>query len=159
MAADGDSVLIAYDGSEPARNAIDRAATLFAGRTATVLTVWRSVREVSSAARAALPDGVINDAVRNLDRASEADAAAIAREGAERARTAGLDAEPLTCPADPSVWAAIVAVADEQRVAVVVVGSRGMSGVRSAVLGSVSNALVQHCRQPVVVVHPLDHPV
>ena len=35
----------------------------------------------------------------------------------------------------------------------VVVGSRGLSGFRSALLGSISNAVVQHSAKPVVVVH------
>jgi Universal stress protein family len=43
--------------------------------------------------------------------------------------------------------------ADQRDVMGVVVGSCGRSGLRSALLGSVSNTVVQHCAKPVVVVH------
>jgi nucleotide-binding universal stress UspA family protein len=48
---------------------------------------------------------------------------------------------------------AILRAAGEDDVMSVVVGSRGRSGFRSALLGSVSNGVVQHCAKPVVVVH------
>ena len=48
---------------------------------------------------------------------------------------------------------AILWAAEEPAVMSVVVGSRGLSGFRSALLGSVSNAVVQHSAKPVVVVH------
>lgn len=41
---DGDgTVLLCFDGSEPARHAIERAGAVLAGRSAIVLTVWESV--------------------------------------------------------------------------------------------------------------------
>jgi nucleotide-binding universal stress UspA family protein len=33
-------------------------------------------------------------------------------------------------------------------------GSRGRSALKSALLGSVSNTVVQHSRRPVMIVHP-----
>ena len=106
-------------------------------------------------ARAALPDDIIQEAVGRLDAAAEAEASGIAEEGAARARSAGMSASPLVICAEPSVWASIIAAADTYD-ARAVVGSRGRSGLRSALLGSVSNAVVHHCRRPVVVVHPAD---
>jgi nucleotide-binding universal stress UspA family protein len=41
---------------------------------------------------------------------------------------------------------------------VIVVGARGLSTVASALLGSVSNAVVHHCKRPVLVVPPADAP-
>jgi nucleotide-binding universal stress UspA family protein len=149
-------VLIAYDGSGPAQNAIAHAARLFPGSPALVATVWRSVRPAASAARAGLPDDIIQGAVGTLDAAAEAEASGIAEEGAARARSAGMSASPLVICAESSVWARIIAAADTCDARAVVVGSRGRSGLRSAVLGSVSNAVVHHCHRPVVVVHPAD---
>ncbi len=155
--AGGDGpVLIAYDGSEPAQHAIAHAARLFPGSPALVATAWRSIRPAAGAARAALPDDIIQEAVARLDATAEADASRTAQEGAGRARSAGMSASPLVIRAEPSVWASIIAAVNTSDARAVVVGSRGRSGLRSAVLGSVSNAVVHHCRRPVVVVHPAD---
>ena len=152
----GGTVLIAYDGSAPAQDAVAQAARLFPDSAALVVTAWHSIAAASAAARAALPEDMIRLAVERLDAAAEADASRTAQEGADRARSAGLTASPLTIRAEPSVWASIVAAAEQHDVRAVLVGSRGRSGLRSAVLGSVSNAVVHHCRRPVVVVHPAE---
>eukprot|EP00047_Mylnosiga_fluctuans_P015184 m.44051 g.44051 ORF g.44051 m.44051 type:complete len:163 (-) comp5810_c0_seq2:222-710(-) len=52
---------------------------------------------------------------------------------------------------------AIIAAADKAKAEVVVVGSRGLSPVARALLGSVSSYLVMHCPQPVVVIKPPQH--
>ena len=149
-----DPVLIAYDGSVSARHAIEHTARLFLDRPAVVLTVWTSVREAAGAARAALPSAVISEAVRNLDTAAESEASEIAEQGAELARSLGLSASATTMLADPSVAGSIIRAAEEAQALAVVVGSRGRSAIKSALLGSVSNAVVHGCRRPVVVIHP-----
>jgi len=58
-----------------------------------------------------------------------------AAEGAWPARRAGLAAEPLTVEADGPVWEAIVETADHRQAAVIVLGSRGLTGLRSILLG------------------------
>lgn len=150
------TILIAYDGSDPARFAVEEAGRLFPGAAARVLTVWRSASRAAGAARVALPDAVIAQAVENLDKATEESAASTADEGAELARQAGLDGSPANQRTDDSIWAAILSYADEQQAAAIVVGSRGQSAVRSALLGSVSNGVVNNSRRSVVVVHPTD---
>jgi nucleotide-binding universal stress UspA family protein len=150
------TILIAYDGSDPARHAVEEAGRLFPGASARVLTVWRSAHRASGAARVALPDDVISQAVQNLDKGTEAGAADTADDGAALAREAGLDASPATERTDDSLWASILRYADEHDAAAIVVGSRGQSAVRSALLGSVSNGVVHNSRRPVVVVHPPD---
>jgi nucleotide-binding universal stress UspA family protein len=150
------TILIAYDGSISARAAIERAGRLFPGSPALVVTVWSSVRAAAGAARAALPADVIDEAVGRLDQATEAAAVKVAEDGAARARQAGLKASSLAIDADGSIWAAIVRLAEEEQVLAVVVGSRGQSSLRSALLGSVSNAVVHRCGRPVVVVQPED---
>ena len=150
------TILVAYDGSDPARHAIEEAGRLFPGAAARVLTVWRSVGRAAGAARVALPDEVIAQAVRNLDQEAEAGAAKTADEGAAVARKAGLDASPAAERTADSLWTVILSYADEHDAAAIVVGSRGQSAVRSALLGSVSNGVVNNSRRPVVVVHPAD---
>ena len=150
------AVLIAFDGSEPARNAIEHAGRLFPGAPVVVATVWTSMREAARAARAALPQAMIDEAVYNFDAAAEQEAAQTAADGVAVATSVGLEASALTLRADPSVWATLVRYAEEQESRAVVVGSRGRSAVTSALLGSVSNAVLNHSRRPVLVVHPAD---
>jgi K+-sensing histidine kinase KdpD len=107
----------------------------------------------------ALPDEMIHTVVENLDGAGRQVAADTAERGVERARAAGLDADAVVARADPNVAATVVRMAHDRAVAAVIVGSRGRSGLRAALLGSVSNAVVHHCRRPVLVVHSPAEPV
>jgi nucleotide-binding universal stress UspA family protein len=147
------TILIGYDGSPHADHAVDEAARMFPGADAIVMTAWMSVRDVAGAGRAALPAAVIEKATTDMDAVAEAAAKATAEAGADRASAAGLKARPQAACVGGSIAQAILHAADEQDVMSVVVGSRGRSGFRSALLGSVSNAVVHHCVRPVVVVH------
>jgi nucleotide-binding universal stress UspA family protein len=146
------TVLVGYDGSAHADRAIDEAARIFPGADVVVLTAWTSVRDVARAGRAALPDEVIEMATSEMDAVAEASAKATAQAGAERANAAGLKASPQTVCVEGSVAQAILRAAEQHDVMSVVVGSRGRSGFRSALLGSVSNTVVHHSAKPVVVV-------
>jgi nucleotide-binding universal stress UspA family protein len=48
----------------------------------------------------------------------------------------------------------IVALAEELGADLIVMGSRGLGGVRRALMGSVSNSVVRHAHCPVLVVRP-----
>jgi nucleotide-binding universal stress UspA family protein len=48
----------------------------------------------------------------------------------------------------------IVALAEELGVGLIVMGSRGLGGVRRALIGSVSDSVVRHAHCPVLVVRP-----
>jgi nucleotide-binding universal stress UspA family protein len=152
--SDDGALLIAYDGSPSARAAIDQAARLFAPRRAIVVSVWSSVADVASASLLALPSDIARDAAAALDRESEQQAERLAEEGAELARAAGLDAQPAAARSIGNVCSTILAAADRDDASAIVAGSRGISGVRSLLLGSVSGALVHHSERPVLVVHP-----
>jgi nucleotide-binding universal stress UspA family protein len=56
-----------------------------------------------------------------------------------------------------TTWGAIVEVADELDAGLVVCGTRGLSGIRGLVLGSVSGAVLHHARRPVLIA-PEPHP-
>ena len=142
-------VLVAYDGSDHARHAVEWAGAFFPGRPAIVLHVWEPVE------LAAIRRGVIGMSTTTLEReldTSADEAARVAAEGAEIARRAGLVAEARTVQALPSTWEAIVHAADQMEAAVIIIGSRGLRGLRSLVLGSVAQQVVQHATQPVLVV-------
>ena len=144
---DSSPVLIGYDGSEAARAAIARAGQLLGPRGAQVLTTWQPV--ALGVATGVAPPAYVPD----LESAYERRAADTAAEGVALAEAAGFSAEPLVVPEPNGCWTAILDAADAADAAVIVLGARGLSGVRSALLGSVSNGVVHHSERPVLVVH------
>jgi nucleotide-binding universal stress UspA family protein len=87
-----------------------------------------------------------------LDAEAQRRAESLAKEEAAAARSAGLEANHLGTLCDGSIWSEILRVADERSVAAVMVGSRGLSDIRSILLGSVSSGVAHHSNSPVVVV-------
>jgi nucleotide-binding universal stress UspA family protein len=133
---------------------VQRAGELFSGRQALVVTVWSSMSDAVDAGLLAIPADVAREAAASLDEEAAAQAGRTAAEGAELARTAGLDARDETAKSIGNVWSTILDIADREDAAVVVVGSRGLSGVKSLLLGSVSGAIANNSERPVLVVHP-----
>ncbi|MGC9219957.1 MAG: universal stress protein [Solirubrobacteraceae bacterium] len=142
-------ILIAYDGSENGRATIAQAGVLFPGEPATVLTVWR--RFVDTVARLGAGVGLLVDS-GEADESFEQTAAEQAQQGAELALQAGLNATARTAVVDSTIADTILAEAAACGANAIVVGSRGRSGVRSLMLGSVSHNVLQHADLPVVVV-------
>jgi nucleotide-binding universal stress UspA family protein len=141
-------LILCYDGSEDAKHAIQRASELLATRRALVLTVWLPA--------AVLGPGLGETAVMvnfaELDRAAAEEADRIAEEGVDIARASGLDAEPVGVKTAGPVWHAIVETADRCDAAAIVMGSRGLTTVRSILLGSVSTGVVHHADRPTLVI-------
>ena len=145
-------LLIAYDGSNGAQAAIAAAAHLFPGSHAIVVTVWHSAAAAAPASLLAIPARVAAQAYGELDEETEQQASALAVAGATAAQDAGLDAVGITTRCHGQVWATIVETAEERDAQAVVLGSRGLSPVKSALLGSVASGVLHHCSRPVVVV-------
>jgi nucleotide-binding universal stress UspA family protein len=145
-------LLIAYDGSADARAAVQHAAELFPGDRVTVLTVWTPFAEViaRSGAGAGLAPGLID--YEEIDEASEKSATERAAEGVELAKQAGLDSEPRVAAQRTTTAEAILHEARGVDARVIVVGSRGLTGIKSFLLGSVSHAVLHHADRPVVVI-------
>lgn len=142
-------ILIAYDGSDDAKAAVTQAATLFSGQQAVVLSVWQ--RFIDTMARAGAGLAVVVD-YDEIDESAEQTALTRAKEGAEIAEAAGLHAEPGTAMVESTVAAAIITAAAERDVDAIVVGTRGLTGVKSIFLGSTSHAVVQHADRPVLLI-------
>jgi nucleotide-binding universal stress UspA family protein len=143
-------LLLCFDGSEDARRAIERAGKLFAGRRALVVTVWRPIADLDRFAWTGPTASEVNAV--ELNRAAAVDGDRIADEGVRVALDAGLKAEPFPVEATGSVWKTIVETADRQDAAAIVMGSRGLTGVRSMLLGSVSSAVVHHTDRPALII-------
>ena len=126
MAAPHDRpVLLCYDGSDHAQEAIRRAGALMGDRSAIVLHVTGRRRTNS-----------------------------VAEDGRRLALDAGFDPVSVVDDSTGAVAEAIIAQAEAGRVAAIVVGSRGLSAGSSPILGSVSSRVAHHARHPCLVVRP-----
>ncbi len=148
-------ILIGYDGSDDSMAAIDRAAELMPGVEAKVLTIWEElldsmIRSGSMGVGMGFAGGYGDDG--KLDAASQKAAFETAATGAERATAAGLSAQPLTANRHGHIGEAILIASRELDPDVVVVGTRGLGGIKSLLLGSVSLEVVRHADRPVLVV-------
>lgn len=140
-------VIVCYDGSTAAIEALDYAATVFPSASALVVTVWRELTEEMLASGAAPPAGdpvEVNAEMQEVARET-ADA------GTKRARAAGLKAEPVVVRTAGYIWKAIELVA-EQRDALMIVCGTGRSGIKTVMPGDVAVALVLYASRPVLVV-------
>jgi nucleotide-binding universal stress UspA family protein len=145
-------ILICYDGSPDSRAAIEHGAELLKGEPATVLTVWQPFIEVlaHTSAGFGLTPGMVD--IEEIDAATRKSAEERAEEGAALARAAGLNAQPRVCSQATTTAAAILSAADEVGASAIVIGSRGLTGLKSLLLGSVSHAVIQHADRTVIVV-------
>lgn len=148
MSTDGrHPVVFCYDGSDGAKRALEQSSALLAGGPARVVCVWHSAW---TDAKTVPLSGFQPDIVEHLDREAEHAARELAKEGAELVPVA----QPVAVKADRSTWQAILEYTDTVDAGAIVVGSRGRSGLRSAILGSVSHGLINHAHRPVLVVPP-----
>jgi nucleotide-binding universal stress UspA family protein len=145
-------ILIGYDGSEDAKSAVEHAGSLFAGQPAVVLTVWEPFTEMLARTPAAMSMAAGIEDTAEIDEAGRKTAEQTAEEGAGLARAAGLDASPRARPREGSVAQAVLDEADKADADAVLLGSRGLGGIGSLLLGSVSHAVLQHADRAVVVV-------
>jgi nucleotide-binding universal stress UspA family protein len=150
-------VVIGYDGSNQAREAISQAARLLSVREAIVETVWTAYTPVAGAGAAGAPVAVITRAAEQIDHEIAAGARRTAEEGTRLATAEGLEARAEPVQAAGTVWRTLVLCAREHRAPALVVGSRGRTAMGAALLGSVSTGLVHNARVPILVVPPRGH--
>ncbi|HEY7121723.1 MAG TPA: universal stress protein [Solirubrobacterales bacterium] len=148
MSPDEKPVLIAYDGSDHAKHAVEQAgAELRTPRKAVVVAAFEPLGSVPfwGGSRAIVPDELL-ESVRE-------EAGKTAEEGAELARAAGFDATSRAEGGDRT-WRTILDAAKEIDAGLIVLGSHGRGTVGSAVLGSVATAVAQHAHLPILICRP-----
>ena len=149
------TILLCYDGSADSQAAIDHAGGLMAGSEATVVVIWETILETMTR-HGSLGMGV--GMIGPFDDDGEGDAAIqkaalqTAADGAQRATAAGLVAQPRIVNRDDDIVAVILAEAAALDADVIVLGTRGLGGVKSLMLGSVSHGVLHHADRPVLVV-------
>ena len=141
-------ILICHDGFDDAQRAVDVAADLLGPRRAIVLDVGPRLTTADSLA---VTSPVTPAAA--FEELNEDDAQQRAQAGAEQARHAGFEAEARAELAEPT-WASIVDVGDEIDAAAIVIGSRGLSGLKEILEGSHSHEVAEHAGRPVLIAPP-----
>jgi nucleotide-binding universal stress UspA family protein len=153
-------VVVAFDGSPESEAGVRAGATLFAGHTLIVVTVWepRLAFAVTPATGELLR---LTSTTPNRDmpmvvRAQHEHAVDTALAGVELARKLGATAVTHTVPNDVDVPGTVASVADSFDAAAVVVGSRGLRSLKSRLFGSTSSELIHRTSRPVVVARAPD---
>ena len=147
-AAQREPILICYEDSPDAMRAIEAAAALLGPRRAVIVVV---IPWMTSAERVAVTSSIVPGSA--FETLNEAEALRIADRGAEIARSALLQAESRGQLAS-STWQGIVGVADVLDAAVIVIGSRGLTGMKKVFDASLSQQVAEHAGRPVLIVPP-----
>jgi nucleotide-binding universal stress UspA family protein len=143
-------LLICFDGSDGARAAVEAASSLFAGHDALVACYWQPF---GSTKRLGIDLLEFVQDPASINEREEQLAREVAEQGAALAGArGGLTARAEAVPTDSSVADAILAHAEAIDAAAIVLGSQGRSRLRSLILGSVANEIVQRAAPPVFVV-------
>lgn len=137
-----ETILIAFDGSDPSRRALEHALTEAEGHGATVHAIY--VVDTDRFAEPALsPSELETDAIEAW---AEGELEAIRQEGADR----GVTVDTVCCHGTPHQE--IIAYADEIDADLVVLGYQGHGRHRHGLMGSVTDRVVQALTRPVLVV-------
>jgi nucleotide-binding universal stress UspA family protein len=139
-------ILICYDGSTDAKEAIAHGARMLRGQRATVLTVWSPFDTAALGLSGGVEDMQESDEAGRLRAEHQAEA------GARLAVEVGFDADSRTVDRRTTIADAILGVADALDATAILMGSRGLRGVKSLLLGSVSRTVIQHADRTVIVV-------
>jgi nucleotide-binding universal stress UspA family protein len=150
-------IIVGFDGTRAARQALSEAATLLASRDVLVVVVWEAGRayelaEISSSALD-LPGAPLDLRTPvELDQAEYESAQRLAEQGTQLARDAGLTADGLVVAGEGSVADTLVTLAEERDAPAVVLGAHGHGTVSEILLGSTTRDVLHRAGCPVVIV-------
>ena len=149
-----DMILLCYDGSEDAQAAVELTINLFADQPVTVLAVWEPYTEIISHEGWGFGFGYAPPPgdVESIDESVRKHASGAVDDAVRRLNEKGLTATGRVEPTRGSIASTVLSVGDELEADAIVIGTRGRSGLKSLLLGSVSHGVVQHADRPVLVV-------
>jgi nucleotide-binding universal stress UspA family protein len=144
-------IVVGTDGSPTAEVAVGQATTLakLTGATLHIVNAFRAIaaHQIAAAPEAMTPPIDVNAS----NEASREAGLRICEAAVEVARQEGVTAEAHCVADDPAD--ALVNLADQLDADLIVVGNRGMSGVKRFLLGSVPNKVSHHCPCNLLVVN------
>lgn len=141
-------ILVAFDGSNDSRKAVKAACAVSKclGSKLTLLHVF-SVPVYSYGG----PGGLPQVSIQSLAATAKDRAVSVVDDGVKLAESEGVEVKGEAVES-MSVVEAIVDCATKEEIQLVVIGTRGMTGFKKMLLGSVSNGVVNHSPCPVLVV-------
>lgn len=139
-----EKILIATDGSEYTKNAVDYGIDLAKNTGAKLLTIF----VVDTAAFASIPMDAAWESMYELLR-QEGDAAI--KYVIDKAKAEGVEAEGNLIEGHPADE--IIKYSEKNSVSVIIMGTLGKSGLDRFLLGSVAEKVVRNSKIPVLVVH------
>lgn len=139
-------ILIALDGSECSHKALDLAVQLAReqGARCTVCTVVDVVRAAASMTFAS--PNIVAEWITTLNQ----DARQIETEAVSKYAGSGVTLESVVLEGYPS--SALLDIAKNKKVDLIIMGSHGRTGLKKLLLGSVAEAVVQEAVTPVMIV-------
>ncbi|MDZ7829983.1 MAG: universal stress protein [Halofilum sp. (in: g-proteobacteria)] len=142
-------IVVAADGSEPAQRAVQAAARMSAaeGTPLYLLHVVRDMQFPQALSRMAEVERLVGSRQDVLNYVADK----ILKEARETAKKAGAKSvETVTANGDPATQ--IIATANDKGADLIVMGTRGLSGMAGALLGSVSRKVSNMADQNVLIV-------
>jgi nucleotide-binding universal stress UspA family protein len=155
----GGTVLLAYDGTPAAAEAMRHAAEVLGRRPAVVVTVWEeglaTTPVLPSVEFGMAPGPVDIETAMEVDEAVHAHATRVAGEGAALATKLGFEPAQAVAVADEvNVAETLVHVAEQRGAEVIVLatGHAAAGRLRSRLLGSTVHSVLRHAHVPVLIV-------
>jgi len=144
-------IVVGTDGSESAAVAVHHA-TMLAKLTDATLHVVHAHQPLSVGhAAMGATAGMMTANVAEVNAGIADNSGVICERAAEEAKRAGVRVETHALPGDPSD--ALIGVAEEVGADLLVIGNRGISGVRRYLLGNVADRVAHHAPCSVHIVH------
>jgi nucleotide-binding universal stress UspA family protein len=148
-------ILVPVDGSRPSERAAEYAVDIAKKRGAHIIGVH--IMHLPAYAFTPTPlEGMPTPAVAPIPLAISSEERKIAenylKKVKELARTAGVTAETKIIENQPSIVHAITEAAEKENCDLIVMGTKGRTGIRKILLGSVASGVVTYSACPVLVV-------
>lgn len=144
-------VVVGTDGSETAAIAVRRAIELAAAMKAELHVVHAHQLLNLSVASVDAKAGSLSSEISKVNSGLRHESDDICESSVREAKQSGVSAQAHSVAGDPAD--ALVTVAERVHAQVIVIGNRGMTGVRRFVLGSVPNKVSHHSPCDVLIVN------
>lgn len=142
-------IMVAIDGSEPSMDAVEYAISMATKQGGCELIVMTVIRMPVSSYGLMTPE---NEVRYGKDRKEIIETRQLLDKVREQVANHGIVFKTEIVDTQLSVEAAIIEYAEEQQVDLIVIGTKGKSGLKKLLLGSVASAVVTYAGCPVLVV-------